>query len=99
MPDLTPAQERVVALVAAGHSVRDVAAALWVAEATARTHIKHVQARLDLHTLQALTAWWWQRHTAQVTAAARAVTDMPYEYGLPELARRVRTLRETLDRG
>jgi len=59
--DLTPAQERVVALVAEGLSTPEAAARLGMAVSTARTHVKAAQARLGVHTLQGLAAWHWRR--------------------------------------
>lgn len=96
MADLTAGQERVVAHVASGLTVLQVAKRLHIAPSTARAHVKNAQATLDLHTLQALTAWWWRRQNTAVTLAARAVVDMPHDQGLAELARRVRALAEAL---
>ena len=46
---LTPAEEKVVALVAAGLSNQDVADSLFVSLATVKTHLTHVFQKLDLH--------------------------------------------------
>lgn len=47
--DLTPAEAKLAALIAAGHRPREAAAALGVMEETARTTLKQVMAKTGLH--------------------------------------------------
>ncbi|WP_186416811.1 helix-turn-helix transcriptional regulator [Bosea sp. CS1GBMeth4] len=47
--DLTPAEARLAALIAAGYRPREAAAALGVMEATARSTLKRVMAKTGLH--------------------------------------------------
>jgi DNA-binding CsgD family transcriptional regulator/PAS domain-containing protein len=47
--DLTPAEARLAALIAAGHRPREAAAALGVMEETARSTLKRVMAKTGLH--------------------------------------------------
>jgi DNA-binding CsgD family transcriptional regulator len=53
---LTPSEQRVVALVAAGLGNREIAAKLFVGVATVKTHLLHVYTKLDLHTRAELAA-------------------------------------------
>jgi DNA-binding CsgD family transcriptional regulator/PAS domain-containing protein len=47
--DLTPAEARLAALIAAGHRPREAAAALGIMEETARSTLKRVMAKTGLH--------------------------------------------------
>ncbi|HXH87979.1 MAG TPA: helix-turn-helix transcriptional regulator [Gaiellaceae bacterium] len=47
---LTPAEQRVAALVAEGHTNREVAAALFLGERTVETHLSHVYAKLGIRS-------------------------------------------------
>ena len=47
---LTPAEQRVAALVAEGRTNREVAAALYLAERTVETHLSHVYAKLGIRS-------------------------------------------------
>jgi len=47
--DLSPAETRVLALLATGLSNRAMAARLGVSQHTIRSHVAHVYAILDLH--------------------------------------------------
>jgi len=49
-PGLTPAERRVAALVAEGHTNREVAAALFLGERTVETHLSHVYAKLGVRS-------------------------------------------------
>ena len=62
---LTPSEERVVALVAAGLPNREIAAKLFVSLATVKTHLVHVYMKLDLRT----------RAELAVAATRRALVD------------------------
>jgi DNA-binding NarL/FixJ family response regulator len=53
---LTPKQLQVIHLVAQGHSNRDVATELGVAETTVRTHLREVYARLEVGSRTAAVA-------------------------------------------
>jgi DNA-binding CsgD family transcriptional regulator len=48
--DLTAAERRVAALVAAGHTNREVAAALFLGERTVASHLNHIYAKLGVRT-------------------------------------------------
>jgi len=47
---LTPAEQRVAALVAEGRTNREVAAALFLGERTVETHLSHVYAKLEIRS-------------------------------------------------
>jgi DNA-binding CsgD family transcriptional regulator len=47
---LTPAEQRVAALAAEGHTNREVAAALFLGERTVETHLSHVYAKLGVRS-------------------------------------------------
>ncbi len=47
---LTPAEQRVAALVAEGRTNREVAAALFLGERTVETHLSHVYAKLGIRS-------------------------------------------------
>ena len=49
-PRITPRECDVLELVAEGHSTAEIARALWITEATVRTHIKRTLARLEART-------------------------------------------------
>jgi DNA-binding NarL/FixJ family response regulator len=54
---LTPREREVVALVAKGMSNRDIAAALYLSERTARTHVSHLLGKLGLQSRIQLAIW------------------------------------------
>jgi DNA-binding NarL/FixJ family response regulator len=54
---LTAREHEVVALVARGRSNRDVAAALYISERTARTHVSHLLGKLGLESRTQLAIW------------------------------------------
>jgi DNA-binding CsgD family transcriptional regulator len=51
---LTPQELRIALLVRAGTSRRDIAERLTVSEATVRTHLEHIYAKLDIHSAREL---------------------------------------------
>jgi DNA-binding CsgD family transcriptional regulator len=51
---LTPQELRVAQLIRAGNSRREVAERLTVSEATVRTHLEHIYAKLDIHSAREL---------------------------------------------
>jgi DNA-binding CsgD family transcriptional regulator len=51
---LTPQELRVARLARAGASRRDIAARLTVSEATVRTHLEHIYAKLEIHSAREL---------------------------------------------
>jgi DNA-binding CsgD family transcriptional regulator len=51
---LTPQELRIARLVKAGSSRRDIAERLTVSEATVRTHLEHIYAKLDIHSAREL---------------------------------------------
>jgi DNA-binding CsgD family transcriptional regulator len=52
---LTPAEQRVAALVAEGRTNREVAAALFLSERTVETHLSHIYAKLGVRSRTELT--------------------------------------------
>jgi DNA-binding CsgD family transcriptional regulator len=52
---LTPAEQRVAALVAQGRTNREVAAALFLGERTVETHLSHIYAKLGVRSRTELT--------------------------------------------
>jgi DNA-binding NarL/FixJ family response regulator len=54
---LTPREREVVALIAKGRSNRDIAAALFISERTARTHVSHLLGKLGLESRIQLAIW------------------------------------------
>ena len=55
--ELTRREREVARLAARGLSNRDIGRALIVTEGTARVHVEHVLAKLDLHSRAQLAAW------------------------------------------
>jgi DNA-binding CsgD family transcriptional regulator len=51
---LTPQELRIARLVKAGSSRRDIAERLTVSEATVRTHLEHIYAKLNIHSAREL---------------------------------------------
>ncbi len=58
--ELTPREVDVVRLVAQGLSNRQIARQLFVGEATVKTHLNHVLAKLDVEGRPGLVAWAWR---------------------------------------
>lgn len=54
---LTRREREVVHLAAHGLTNREVAQSLGLAEGTARVHVEHILAKLDLHSRAQLAAW------------------------------------------
>jgi DNA-binding NarL/FixJ family response regulator len=61
---LTPREVDVVRLVADGLSNKQVARRLYVSEATVKTHLNHVLAKLDVEGRPGLVAWAWRHGLA-----------------------------------
>ncbi|MGH3249192.1 MAG: response regulator [Trebonia sp.] len=57
---LTPREADVVRLVAQGLNNRQVAKEMFVSEATVKTHLNHVLAKLAMQDRSALIAWAWR---------------------------------------
>ena len=51
---LTGAEEEVFRLLAKGHSLKQVETQLHISEGTAKTHIRHIYRKLDIHSQQDL---------------------------------------------
>jgi DNA-binding NarL/FixJ family response regulator len=60
LEELTPREVDVVRLVAQGLSNRQIARQLFVGEATVKTHLNHVLAKLDVEGRPGLVAWAWR---------------------------------------
>jgi DNA-binding CsgD family transcriptional regulator len=56
---LTPAERRVVALAAEGHTNRQIAQQLFVTQRTVETHLTHAFAKLDITSRDQLAAALW----------------------------------------
>jgi non-specific serine/threonine protein kinase len=54
---LTPRQCEVAVLVARGQTNRQIGEALVITEGTARVHVEHILAKLDLHSRAQLAGW------------------------------------------
>jgi DNA-binding NarL/FixJ family response regulator len=61
---LTPREADVVRLVARGLNNRQVAREMFVSEATVKTHLNHVLAKLAMQDRAALIAWAWRHGLA-----------------------------------
>ena len=59
---LTPAESKIVKLVAAGQSNPDIAAALFLSRATVQTHVSHILAKLGAHSQSTSPARLPPRH-------------------------------------
>src|SRR5206468_3376579 len=66
---LTPAEERVAALVAGGKTNREVAAALFLSDRTVEGHLAHVFGKLGVRHRTELAAALAARQTQGVTAS------------------------------
>jgi DNA-binding NarL/FixJ family response regulator len=62
--ELTPREIDVIRLVADGLSNKQVARRLFVSEATVKTHLNHVLAKLDVEGRPGLVAWAWRHGLA-----------------------------------
>ena len=67
--DLTPAEERVAALVAEGKTNREVAAALFLSERTVEGHLSHVFGKLGIKHRAELPRVLAARQTQGVAAS------------------------------
>jgi DNA-binding CsgD family transcriptional regulator len=61
---ITPAEARVLVLLLERRSPRDPAKQLGSSVSTVRTHIKHLQAKSETHTIAALVLWGHDELTA-----------------------------------
>ena len=61
---LTPREADVVRLVAQGLNNRQVAKEMFVSEATVKTHLNHILAKLAMQDRAALIAWAWRHGLA-----------------------------------
>ena len=68
---LTPREREVLALVAAGRSNQEIAQQLVIAERTARTHVSHVLAKLNLSSRTQAALWAVQAGIVSKDAAQR----------------------------
>ena len=55
--DLTAREREVAALVAQGMTNREIGAALFITEGTARLHVKHILAKLEFRSRTEIAAW------------------------------------------
>lgn len=61
---LTPREADVVRLIAQGLNNRQVAKAMFVSEATVKSHLNHILAKLAMQDRAALIAWAWRHGLA-----------------------------------
>jgi DNA-binding NarL/FixJ family response regulator len=66
---LTPREADVVRLVAQGLNNRQVAKEMFVSEATVKTHLNHILAKLAMQDRAALIAWAWRHGLAGPSGA------------------------------
>jgi DNA-binding NarL/FixJ family response regulator len=69
---LTPREADVVRLVAQGLNNRQVAKEMFVSEATVKTHLNHILAKLAMQDRAALIAWAWRHGLAGSSGAPEA---------------------------
>lgn len=74
---ITPAEARVLVLLLERRSPREAAGLLGLSLGTVRTHIKHLQAKSDTHTLAVLVLWGHDELTAGRVQASLAA-DGPW---------------------
>ena len=68
---LSPAQERVLRLVAKGMTNDQVAAELGITSNTARAHLGWAMSKLRCHTRIAAARWWWEREHGETERLLR----------------------------
>jgi DNA-binding NarL/FixJ family response regulator len=54
---LTPREQQVLALVARGHSNKEIGSTLAIADATARAHVEHILTKLNLRSRTQAAVW------------------------------------------
>ena len=82
---LTAREREVVALIARGRSNRDVAAALYISERTARTHVSHLLGKLGLESRIQLAIW--AHANGFPSASPEEITRTASRYASGSLAR------------
>jgi DNA-binding CsgD family transcriptional regulator len=58
---LTPREQEVLSLVARGYSNKEIGAELTISDATARVHVEHILAKLDLRSRTQAAVWALRR--------------------------------------
>jgi DNA-binding NarL/FixJ family response regulator len=58
---LSPRELEVAALVAEGHTNKEIAGALFVSERTAQNHVQHILTKLALSNRTQIAAWYRRR--------------------------------------
>lgn len=71
-PHLTPREREVALLLARGHSSREIAAELVVAEKTVATHVDRILGKLGVQRRGQVAAWVAEHVTGPVRQAASA---------------------------
>src|SRR5439155_6503403 len=69
LPTLTPREQEVAALVAAGLTNREIAAKLMITAGTAGSHVEHILTKLGLRSRVQIAAWAVGRGLATTPAA------------------------------
>jgi len=76
LDELTRREREVLELIARGHSNADIARQLYVSDATVKTHVAHVFAKLDLHDRAQAVVYAYETGVVQPRSLAPA-TDQP----------------------
>jgi DNA-binding NarL/FixJ family response regulator len=73
LDELTPREREVIELIARGYANADIARRLYVSDATVKTHVAHVFAKLDLHDRAQAVVYAYETGLVRPRAAAPAV--------------------------
>jgi len=76
LDELTRREREVLELIARGHSNSDIARQLYISDATVKTHVAHVFAKLDLHDRAQAVVYAYETGVVQPRPLAPA-TDQP----------------------
>jgi DNA-binding CsgD family transcriptional regulator len=79
---LTGTERRIAALIAQGHTNREVAAEMFVTENTVQTHVRHIFRKLGVRSRTELAAQLLSP-PAEASAATRASWDQSHAEGIP----------------
>jgi DNA-binding CsgD family transcriptional regulator len=71
LPDgpLSPRELEVAALVAAGHTNKQIASDLFVSERTAQNHVQHILTKLGLANRTQVASWYREQHPSTIEPA------------------------------
>ena len=66
---LSPRELEVAALVAAGHTNKQIAGNLFVSERTAQNHVQHILTKLGLANRTQVASWYREHHPTKIERA------------------------------